>query len=115
MKFVPSIHGKVSDLLEDSEDYERHEKPLTLKQHNAFWRIFTKYELETLPEFADRADAIKTVCALMNTLDELHKGYWADREAEQCKKTIGDTFKRLAALRDTHVEDLKNPATLAEA
>jgi len=108
-RFIPSICNQVTDWRAEREYYDDSETRLTVKQRHAFWRIVAKYQLGTIPAFSEHADAIRTVCGVMDALDEIHERDWIDAEVLSYKRTITETMKRLATLRANRVEDLAWP------
>ncbi len=108
-RFIPSIYSQVAAWRDEREYYDEAESRLTNKQRHAFWRIVSKYQLGAIPAFSEHADAIRTVCGVMDALDEVHKTDWIDAEVLSYKRTITETMKRLATLRAKRVEDLDWP------
>ncbi|MCI0338895.1 MAG: hypothetical protein L0226_15080 [Acidobacteria bacterium] len=99
-EFIPSIYQQMEERVEGELNR------LTRKQHNALWRILTEYDLSELEE---HRELINTVRGVMETLDALHKGWWGDKEADECKRIIKQTLERLSRQRDNYIERLKKP------
>lgn len=71
---------------------------ISVKQRVALWRIPGKFNFPPDLVFP-HADTVMLISLLIDALDSVHKGYWADKQADEMKEVILTTMRQLTKKR----------------